>query len=585
MTDGTGTKTYRYDSFNRLINNMDMVRNFSISYSYDNMGNRLTEQNNKISGTVNYGYYENNQLESITDVDGMATTYVYDALQNAKNTYLANGASVTYAFDYANHTDRLLSLQTNNSHGEVLSTFSYGYDAVGNVENITDLTGKTSYNYDNLYQLTNAAYPGPQGPVSYVYDNAGNRTSLIKNGTSQNCGYDAGNEITAGYGNSFSYDGSGNMTQRTASGAVTTYSWDALNRMVIVKTPSGSITYVYDGNNHRVQKNTSQSKTNYYFDGNNVVAETDANNSLQKSYLPAISYKDKQGNKFFYIYNGHGDVAGLLDLKQSLVQSYSYDAFGAPLGVQKDSNNYRYVGSGGVYSDDDSDLEYMWNRMYDPQLGRFINRDSIGSSGGTNLYCYCANNPLKYTDTNGKAFLWDDIAAIVIGAVNGLIDGLNNGYSPGLVVLDALGNAGIADFALNAVYIGGWADPAALAGQFAFTNFLGLLHNTIDTTGPRYGSGQVLGSFFSVLGGKLFTDSIGPVITDVLNDTKAFSSPFAQAVFQNSLKNILGDVYGLVDTATGESDHLADQIIKSFSPTYNQGDLTDPNLNGSSGAG
>ncbi len=66
---------------------------------------------------------------------------------------------------------------------------------------------------------------------------------------------------------------------------------------------------------------------------------------------------------------------------------------------------------------DDTGLQLMGLRWYDPQLGRFISRDPIGLRGGLNLYSYvdsvgkpslnlyeyAQNNPLTYADPLG---LW-----------------------------------------------------------------------------------------------------------------------------------------------------------------------------------
>ena len=39
--------------------------------------------------------------------------------------------------------------------------------------------------------------------------------------------------------------------------------------------------------------------------------------------------------------------------------------------------------------------------MYDPTLGRFISRDPIDYRSGVNLYEYCGDDPLTYTDPTG----------------------------------------------------------------------------------------------------------------------------------------------------------------------------------------
>src|SRR5437762_14024671 len=40
--------------------------------------------------------------------------------------------------------------------------------------------------------------------------------------------------------------------------------------------------------------------------------------------------------------------------------------------------------------------------MYDPQLGRFLERDPIRHGGGINLYRYGRDNPGRWTDPSGK---------------------------------------------------------------------------------------------------------------------------------------------------------------------------------------
>jgi hypothetical protein len=40
----------------------------------------------------------------------------------------------------------------------------------------------------------------------------------------------------------------------------------------------------------------------------------------------------------------------------------------------------------------------MWNRWYNPALGRFVSRDPIGLKGGLNLYEYVDNNPFGGVD-------------------------------------------------------------------------------------------------------------------------------------------------------------------------------------------
>lgn len=53
------------------------------------------------------------------------------------------------------------------------------------------------------------------------------------------------------------------------------------------------------------------------------------------------------------------------------------------------------------FTDVESGLVYYGYRFYDPSLGRFINRDPIGESGGTNLYGFVGNGPVNRSDFLG----------------------------------------------------------------------------------------------------------------------------------------------------------------------------------------
>jgi hypothetical protein len=51
-------------------------------------------------------------------------------------------------------------------------------------------------------------------------------------------------------------------------------------------------------------------------------------------------------------------------------------------------------------------LYYLQSRYYNPAIGRFINADVLVSSGqgilGNNMFAYCTNNPVGYSDPNGN---------------------------------------------------------------------------------------------------------------------------------------------------------------------------------------
>jgi RHS repeat-associated protein len=60
--------------------------------------------------------------------------------------------------------------------------------------------------------------------------------------------------------------------------------------------------------------------------------------------------------------------------------------------------NLRFAGQ---YFDEETGTHYNQQRDYAPGLGRYIQRDPIGLSGGINVYGYGYGNPLAYADPNG----------------------------------------------------------------------------------------------------------------------------------------------------------------------------------------
>ena len=79
-------------------------------------------------------------------------------------------------------------------------------------------------------------------------------------------------------------------------------------------------------------------------------------------------------------------------------------------------NPFRYRG---YYYDEETGFYYLNTRYYDPEIRRFINMDNpelvtqlAQTPGQLNLYAYCNNNPVAFTDENGEGFF---ISLFIIG--------------------------------------------------------------------------------------------------------------------------------------------------------------------------
>ncbi|MBD9579768.1 RHS repeat-associated core domain-containing protein [Delftia sp. DLF01] len=62
--------------------------------------------------------------------------------------------------------------------------------------------------------------------------------------------------------------------------------------------------------------------------------------------------------------------------------------------------NLRFAGQ---YFDEEVWTHYNYCRDYQPKLGRYIESDPFGLSGGLNLFVYAEQSPLDVYDNNGLA--------------------------------------------------------------------------------------------------------------------------------------------------------------------------------------
>src|SRR5205085_1436615 len=92
----------------------------------------------------------------------------------------------------------------------------------------------------------------------------------------------------------------------------------------------------------------------------------------------------------------------------NVVEQYEYDAFGYPYFFDGNGNNIgyspwgnRFLFTGREWLSDVKLYDYR-NRMYQPELGRFLQPDPKEfGAGDYNLYRYCHNDPVNRGDPFG----------------------------------------------------------------------------------------------------------------------------------------------------------------------------------------
>ena len=126
----------------------------------------------------------------------------------------------------------------------------------------------------------------------------------------------------------------------------------------------------------------------------------------------------EQETTYYYTYNLQGDIIGILDSSGNAVVNYTYTAWGEIDSVSGSlaetvgkKNPLRYRG---YYYDSETGFYYLQSRYYDPITQRFLNADGYVSTGqgilGNNMFAYCGNNPVIYSDPGGDIFGIDDAA-------------------------------------------------------------------------------------------------------------------------------------------------------------------------------
>lgn len=115
--------------------------------------------------------------------------------------------------------------------------------------------------------------------------------------------------------------------------------------------------------------------------------------------------------------------------------SYKYDAWGkiidkgyTPNTIGEDIARLNHFVYKGYYLDNETEWYYLKSRYYNSNIGRFINADQVNnidtdSVAGTNVYTYCMNNPVMYSDPSDKFAITSFLIGIGIAALIGLVVG------------------------------------------------------------------------------------------------------------------------------------------------------------------
>lgn len=455
-----------YDALGRLSERSVTWDEASESWQYDNVG-RVSHYTSPL-GTFEYGYLGQSDLttsrtlaETGTSIaTSIATTWTYDSAQNERrllsvtNSHGAQNLGLGY--------QRFGSQTGTNVYGQVASMLQTGgtgpaqlfcntYDAADELSNVAKpVTGTTSCN-----QSLTTLY-------DFNQDAAGNLTSFSgKSGVGVAGTYNSANQLTSLGGHTFSYDSAG----RPTSDGVRQFKWDAENRLIEVGQGTTVLArYRYDGLGRLFEAvHPGRGTDRFVWCGAELCARYNngiypVEDALQTRYLDegeyhpsgvkTMSYPSGMlgvdtlvpvGKKLVATRNHIGNVTGFIDAdRRSYLGDVSYTPYGEVVaGTQIAEKPY-----GGLYYDRLIGLYLSRTRVYDPSIGRWLTRDTIGEIGGLNLYAYVNDDPINRRDPlglgdfggGGASSSWDpdgtdssgklprppDVSALIAGLIDAL---------------------------------------------------------------------------------------------------------------------------------------------------------------------
>ena len=416
-TSGNLRYDYLYDSLGRLIRSSThngSTLKLETRQQYDD-SNRLSKQNiNLVDSQYEVRYtYNNKGLLTNTSYSSLPDlTYDYDGLQRLTT---SENTVRTRTDTYQPNTNLVNKISYTGGSSFTPFDLEYTYDDYGNITSVTagSVFYNQAYTYDAQGQLTNATINNVA--YAYTYDTAGNLLTA-KNKTGDHT-YVYGDTngwvdlLTSFDNHTISYDNNGNPTSYY-NGTSWTFGWQNGRELTSASKSGTSISYTYDGDGIRTSKTVDGITYNYIYASGKLLRQTWTESGT--AHVMDFFYDEKgapyalkyDGNTCYYLLNLQGDVIGITSAAGSRYGVYQYDAYGNIIFQSSHSilakNPLRYRG---YVFDQETGFYYLQSRYYDPAIGRFINADSLASTGqgflGYNMFAYCGNNPVMGCDPTG----------------------------------------------------------------------------------------------------------------------------------------------------------------------------------------
>jgi RHS repeat-associated protein len=400
-TSNTADVEFGYDEVGRRIR--DVTNGRGVEHEYSD-----TDQRTRILGRFSIVYAVRPDGIRITDCTGGIHRIAFVGPTVLGREY-ASGSSEYTRFD---SSGRVCGKVAQNG----LSPFrhwrrEYEWSPDGDLLACDDsVAGATRWRYDRAHRLRSALLPGGT-TETFAYDAAGN---LLQAPGLSSVRIQEGNRLAFANGDEFGYDDRDHLVSRVGARGRETYSYDSRGFLVSVSRDGRAYWEgEYDALGRRTSKTTLDGTTQFIWNTDQLAAEIDPagrlrvylyTDSLALAPFMFIDYAspeaDPASGTAYYVFSDHlGAPLVIEDAQRQVVWRCTYTAYG---GARIDPSsrivcNLRWPGH---YFDSEIGLHYNRFRYYSPELGRYLQSDPEGISGGLNLYAY-TRNPLVEVDTRG----------------------------------------------------------------------------------------------------------------------------------------------------------------------------------------
>jgi RHS repeat-associated protein len=395
--------------------------NHSMSWTYDTLG-RVTGKGQTVAGvTKSVGYtYTNGDLTSLVTPSGQAISYTYtnhriNSIKVGSTTLLSgvtydpfgpptawtwgNSSTVSRAYDEDGNPHQIVTAAVTNGYtvdaasritsitdsGLSTATWNFtSYDVLDRIKAASSSAKSRGYTYDaNSNRLTTTGSTASTETIA----TSSNHLSSTSGGIVRTYGYDAAGNTTSYTGETFTFNQRGRMSTATSSSA-TSYIYNALGQLIEKSGNGGTTLLVYDEAGHLEGEYSSTGA---------LIQET-----VWMGDMPVATLRPNGSTvTIYYVHTDHlGTPRKITNpTGNAVVWRWDPDTFGsvAP-SITTLSYNLRFPGQ---YFLPESGLHYNYFRMYDPQMGRYLESDPIGLQGGINTYAYANGNPISLSDPLG----------------------------------------------------------------------------------------------------------------------------------------------------------------------------------------